>query len=61
MFCIDISLTSHQSETSGVTEALCSQLNTEQDRVFDHVALVQLENIMGEIFARRAENTPAVP
>lgn len=52
---------SHQSEISGVTEALGSQTNAEQDRIFDHVALVQLENIMGEIFARRAENTPVVP
>ncbi|KAG8221691.1 hypothetical protein J3R82DRAFT_1977 [Butyriboletus roseoflavus] len=57
----DIFLTSHQSEISGVTEALCSQSNAEQDRIFDHVALVQLENIMNEIFARRAENTPVVP
>jgi len=46
---------------SGVTEALCSQSNAQQDHVFDHIALVQLENIMGEIFTRRAENTPAVP
>ncbi|KAG6370976.1 hypothetical protein JVT61DRAFT_10690 [Boletus reticuloceps] len=50
-----------QSEISSVTEALCSRSNAEQDHIFDHGALVQLENIMGEIFARRAENTPPVP
>lgn len=61
MLCIDVSLTSRQSEISGVTEALCSQSNAEQDRIFDDAALVQLEGIMGEIFARRAESTPAVP
>lgn len=61
MLRIEILLTSYKSETSGVTEALSSQSNAEQVCTFDRGALGQLEDIMGEIFARSAENTPAVP
>ena len=60
VLCIGFSLTSLKSEIYSVTEALSSQSNAEQDDIFDHAALAHLENIMGEIFARRAENTPAV-
>ncbi|KAG9310592.1 hypothetical protein JVU11DRAFT_9154 [Chiua virens] len=46
-------------QTSGTIEAVSSQSNT--DHVFNRAALAQLENIMSEVFARRSDNTPAVP
>ncbi|KAF9219563.1 hypothetical protein BS17DRAFT_760662 [Gyrodon lividus] len=49
-----------QSEFLGATEAL-SQHDPKRSRVFDHAALTQLETVMGEIFARRAECIPAMP
>lgn len=58
---IGTSFTLLQSEIYSVTEALSSQSNAQREGVCDHVVLAQLENIMGEVFARRAENTPAVP
>ncbi|KIJ67463.1 hypothetical protein HYDPIDRAFT_108239 [Hydnomerulius pinastri MD-312] len=49
-----------QAELSGAAEAL-SQLDPKRTRLFDHAAIAALENVMDEIFARRAETIPSVP